>query len=139
MLPAHHPKGVIFGALIAYSRGKGLTQKKYPKIIRRYDVQGSGSLYTTSSMKCVAEYATLRAKRRFYPMTLLDVILSTILVVIYLTCLFTVCSLTFRKGYFLLGIIGIFIPVLWLVGAILPAKPGSSYSQRYEHERQTAI
>jgi hypothetical protein len=72
-------------------------------------------------------------------MTLLDVILSTILVVIYLACLFTVCSLTFRKGYFLLGIIGIFIPVLWLIGAILPAKRGSSYSQRYEHEHQAAI
>jgi hypothetical protein len=138
MLLAHPPKGVIFGALIAYSSGKGLTQKKYSKIIRRYDVQGPDSFYTTSSVKCVVEYAKLRIKRRFYAMTLLDVILSTILVVIYLACLFTVCALTFRKGYFLLGIIGIFIPVLWLIGAILPAKPGSSYSQRYD-EHQAAI
>ncbi len=40
---AHHPEGVIFGTLIAYSRGKGLTQKKYVKIIHSYDVQGPGS------------------------------------------------------------------------------------------------
>ncbi len=72
-------------------------------------------------------------------MTLLDVILSTILVVIYLACLFTVCALTFRKGYFLLGIIGIFIPVLWLIGAILPARLGSSYSQRYEYEHHQTV
>jgi hypothetical protein len=38
MHSAHHPEGVIFGTLIAYSRGKGLTQKKYAKIIHRYDV-----------------------------------------------------------------------------------------------------
>ncbi|HYJ12803.1 MAG TPA: hypothetical protein VEW66_04390 [Thermomicrobiales bacterium] len=44
----------------------------------------------------------------------------------YITCLFTVCSLTFRKGYTVLGIVGIFIPFLWLIGAVLPAKPGSS-------------
>ena len=73
-------------------------------------------------------------------MTLLDIILATILAVIFLACLFTVCALTFRKGYFLLGILGIFVPVLGLIGAILPAKPGSSYSQRYEYEHhQTAI
>jgi uncharacterized membrane protein len=52
----------------------------------------------------------------------------------YITCLFTVCSLTFRKGYTVLGIIGIFIPFIWLICAILPAKPGS----RYEVEQQSA-
>lgn len=46
---------------------------------------------------------------------------------IYLVCLFTVCMLTFRKGYIVLGIIGIIFPFLWLIGAILPAKAGSSY------------
>jgi hypothetical protein len=35
--------------------------------------------------------------------------------------------LTFRKGHVLLGILGIFIPLLWLVGAILPPRPGSTY------------
>jgi hypothetical protein len=42
-------------------------------------------------------------------------------------CLFTVCALTFQKGRTLLGIIGIFVPFLWLIGAILPAKPGSRF------------
>jgi hypothetical protein len=46
---------------------------------------------------------------------------------LYIVCLFTVCLLTFRKGYILLGIIGIFLPFLWLIGAILPAKRGSAY------------
>jgi hypothetical protein len=35
--------------------------------------------------------------------------------------------LTFQKGHTLLGIIGIFVPFLWLIGAILPAKPGSRW------------
>jgi len=53
--------------------------------------------------------------------------LSFTLVFIYIACLFTVCLLTFRKGHTVLGIVGIFFPILWLVGAILPAKPGSRY------------
>lgn len=60
-------------------------------------------------------------------MTTLDWVLSFTLFVIYLSCLFTVCGLTFRKGYTVLGIIGIFFPILWLVGAILPAKEGSRH------------
>ena len=52
----------------------------------------------------------------------------------YITCLFTVCGLTFRKGRTILGIVGIFMPLLWLIGAVLPAKPGS----RYEVEQQMA-
>lgn len=59
-------------------------------------------------------------------MTFLDWFLSITLFTIYIFCLFTVCMLTFRKGYTLLGIIGIFIPILWLIGAVLPAKQGSS-------------
>jgi uncharacterized membrane protein YiaA len=60
-------------------------------------------------------------------MTGLDWILSVLLFTVYLVCLFTVCILTFRKGYFVLGIIGIIFPFLWLIGAILPAKWGSQY------------
>ena len=52
----------------------------------------------------------------------------------YITCLFTVCSMTFQKGHTVLGIIGIFIPFLWLIGAVLPAKPGS----RWEISQQMA-
>jgi len=46
---------------------------------------------------------------------------------LYIFCIFTVCMLTFQKGHTLLGIVGIFLPFLWLIGAILPAKPGSRY------------
>ena len=60
-------------------------------------------------------------------MTALEWILWVTLSSIYIVCLFTVCLLTFRKGYLVLGIIGIFLPFLWLVGAVLPAKPGSTY------------
>jgi len=63
-------------------------------------------------------------------MTGLEWMLMSTLGVIYLVCLFTVCSLTFRKGHTALGIIGIFLPFLWLIGAVLPPKPGSSYEGR---------
>jgi hypothetical protein len=47
--------------------------------------------------------------------------------IFYLVALFTVCLLTFKKGHIVLGIVGIFLPFLWLIGAILPAKRGSRY------------
>jgi hypothetical protein len=60
-------------------------------------------------------------------MSVLDWIFTSFLIIVYIFLLFTVCLLTFRKGYIMLGIIGIFIPFLWLIGAILPAKRGSQY------------
>jgi len=60
-------------------------------------------------------------------MTILDWFFTSFLIIIYIFCLFTVCLLTFRKGHIVLGIIGIFMPFLWLIGAILPAKRGSQY------------
>ena len=65
--------------------------------------------------------------------TPLEWILSVALFTLYIVALFTVCSLTFQKGRTWLGIIGIFVPFLWLIGAVLPAKHGS----RYELEQQT--
>lgn len=53
-------------------------------------------------------------------MSFLETILMAILLVIYITCLFTVCVVTFRNGHWILGILGIFFPVFWLIGAILP-------------------
>lgn len=61
-------------------------------------------------------------------MTGMEWVLWILVATFYITCLFTVCVLTFRKGYVGLGIIGIFVPFLWLVGAILPAKADSSYA-----------
>jgi hypothetical protein len=45
-------------------------------------------------------------------MTLMVWMLWTTLSVIYIVCLFTVCSITFRKGHVALGIFGIFPPFL---------------------------
>jgi len=66
-------------------------------------------------------------------------ILGFILISFYITCLFTVCVMTFQKGRTLLGIIGIFIPLLWLVGAFLPAKEGSRYMLNQEIAQQRQL
>lgn len=43
-----------------------------------------------------------------------------LLSVIYLVLLVTLGVMTFRKGHWILGLIGIIFPVLWLIGAVLP-------------------
>jgi hypothetical protein len=42
--------------------------------------------------------------------------------IIYLVLLFTVAIMTFRKGHWVLGIVGFFFPILWIIGAILPGR-----------------
>jgi hypothetical protein len=42
--------------------------------------------------------------------------------VIYLVLVCTLCLLSFRKGHWVIGLIGFIFPVLWLLGAILPAR-----------------
>lgn len=68
----------------------------------------------------------------------LDWIFASTLMILYVFLLFTVCVMTFQKGHVLLGILGIFLPFLWLIGAILPAKPGSRYdaqqAMRYQSQ-----
>jgi hypothetical protein len=44
----------------------------------------------------------------------------TTLGIIYLVLLFTLAVLSFRKGHWVLGLIGFIFPVLWVVGAVLP-------------------
>ena len=58
----------------------------------------------------------------------------------YIMCLFTVCRITFQKGRIVLGLVGIFLPFLWLIGAFLPAKEGSRYdvAQRMAYQRDIA-
>jgi hypothetical protein len=74
-------------------------------------------------------------------MTTLDWILTVSFGILYFFLLFTVCVMTFQKGHWLLGIIGIFVPFLWLIGAIMPAKPGSTYqlreASRYQAESRS--
>jgi hypothetical protein len=60
-------------------------------------------------------------------MSVLEWILISFLCALYIMCLVTVCILTFKKGYVVMGILGIFFPLLWLIGAVLPAKHGSRY------------
>lgn len=73
-------------------------------------------------------------------MTTLDWILSSAFLIMYFFLLFTVCVMTFQKGHVVLGILGIFLPFLWLIGAILPAKPGSRYevqqAMRYQAQME---
>ena len=40
--------------------------------------------------------------------------------ILYLVLVFTLAVVTFRKGHWVLGLIGIIFPILWLVGAVLP-------------------
>jgi hypothetical protein len=42
--------------------------------------------------------------------------------ILYLVLIFTLALLSFRKGHWVLGLIGFVLPVLWLFGAILPAR-----------------
>ena len=71
-------------------------------------------------------------------MTGMEWFLGFIFFSFYITCLFTVAAMTFQKGHIILGIVGIFIPLLWLIGAFLPAKEGSRYdvSQRIAYQQQ---
>jgi hypothetical protein len=42
--------------------------------------------------------------------------------VLYLVLIFTLALMSFRKGHWVLGLIGFVFPVLWLIGAILPSR-----------------
>jgi hypothetical protein len=52
----------------------------------------------------------------------LDWFFSFTLGILYLALLFTVCVATFRKGHWVLGLFGFVIPILWLIGALLPSR-----------------
>jgi hypothetical protein len=41
--------------------------------------------------------------------------------IIYVVLVLTVAVLTFRKGHWILGLLGFLFPILWFVGAVLPA------------------
>lgn len=42
--------------------------------------------------------------------------------VIYFVLLVVFAVLSFRKGHWVLGLIGFIFPILWIIGAVLPAK-----------------
>jgi len=47
---------------------------------------------------------------------------ATGLAALYLVLLVTLAVLTFRKGHWVLGLIGFIFPLLWVIGAILPSR-----------------
>ena len=53
-------------------------------------------------------------------MTNLEWLLTNALIALYIFLVFTVGYITFHKGHFVLGVLGIFLPFLWLIGAVLP-------------------
>ena len=57
-------------------------------------------------------------------MTGLEWFLTTTLAVLYLFLIFTVGYITFQKRHYVLGFLGIFLPFLWLIGALLPDRSG---------------
>jgi hypothetical protein len=45
--------------------------------------------------------------------------------IVYLVLLLTLGIISVRKGHWVMFIIGLFIPLFWLIGALLPARrPG---------------
>jgi len=67
-----------------------------------------------------------------------EMFLGMCLFALYLFFIFTVAVYTFRKGRIVLGILGIFFPILWLIGAVLQAKENSRYDieQKMRYEQQ---
>jgi hypothetical protein len=46
--------------------------------------------------------------------------------VIYLVCLITLGVATLRKGHTILFILGIFFPLLWIIGALMAPTPAAA-------------
>ncbi len=44
--------------------------------------------------------------------------------VLYLVLLFTLGVMAIRKGHWVMFLIGIIVPVFWVIGALMPPKPG---------------
>ena len=62
----------------------------------------------------------LAAHERLRLMSGLEWLLITTLAVLYIFLIFTVALITFRKGHFVLGFLGMVLPFQWLIGAVVP-------------------
>jgi hypothetical protein len=62
----------------------------------------------------------------------MDVLLFSMFGFIYLAVVFTIGLATYRRGHKVLFFIGFLMPLLWLVGAIIPPKPGSKYQHQQD-------
>ena len=54
------------------------------------------------------------------PMSGLEWFLAFAVAILYFALLFFFGVRTFQRGYLMLGVLGIFLPFLWLVGGLLP-------------------
>jgi len=61
-----------------------------------------------------------------------DVILFTLFGFVYLAVAFTIGLTTYRKGRKVLFYVGFLLPPLWLLGALMAAKPGSKYQHQQD-------
>jgi hypothetical protein len=50
--------------------------------------------------------------------------LSILLSIIYVVLILTLAVTSFRKGHWVLGLIGFIFPVTWLIGALMPRRRG---------------
>ena len=48
--------------------------------------------------------------------------LAILLSAIYVVLVITLAILCFRKGHWVLGLIGFIFPLLWVIGAVLPSR-----------------
>jgi hypothetical protein len=51
--------------------------------------------------------------------------------ILYFILLVTLGIMAIRKGHWVMFIIGIFLPLFWLIGALMPPKGGASASGAY--------
>jgi hypothetical protein len=65
-------------------------------------------------------------------MTTLEWILIVALGAIYICLLVTLAWHTYKKGRKVLFFVGFLLPVLWMIGAILPPLPGSDYERQQD-------
>ena len=48
--------------------------------------------------------------------------------VIYIFLIVTIAVMTFRKGHWILGLLGFFLPFLWIIGALMGPTHRSSHA-----------
>jgi hypothetical protein len=47
-----------------------------------------------------------------------------LLAILYIVLLITLGLMTIRKGHWVMFIVGIFIPLFWIIGALMPPRSG---------------
>jgi hypothetical protein len=59
----------------------------------------------------------------------LNVLFASMIGIVYIFLIVTIAVMTFRKGHWILGLIGFLMPLFWVIGAIIgpTARKRSSY------------